>query len=85
MPRRPKHPQPPLPAAFRESFGNELKRARDRLGITQGTAAAIAQIDEKNWQRLEQGSARMNPTLKTLFRIAQALETDIASLTRTLR
>lgn len=46
-----------------------------------GNAADRARIDYKRWQALEEG--RANPTLRTLVRVAEALETDFWVLMRT--
>ena len=42
--------------------------------MTQEEAAAAAGMDYKRWQRLEEGV--VNPTVRTLARVAKALGTD---------
>jgi transcriptional regulator with XRE-family HTH domain len=46
--------------------------------LTQEEAADRARIDYKRWQRLEQGA--VNPTARTLLRVAEAVETDLFEL-----
>lgn len=46
--------------------------------MTQEDAAHVAGIDYKRWQRLEQGD--VNPTVKTLERVALALGTSFWNL-----
>jgi transcriptional regulator with XRE-family HTH domain len=49
-----------------------IQRARVAAGLTQEQAASDSAIDYKRWQRLEEGS--VNPTVKTLHRVAAALD-----------
>jgi transcriptional regulator with XRE-family HTH domain len=60
--------------------GDQIRRARVLAKITQEDAAERARIDYKRWQALEEG--RANPTLRTLIRVAEALETDFWGLMR---
>jgi transcriptional regulator with XRE-family HTH domain len=55
--------------------GKKIAAVREGLGLTQEEAADRAGIDYKRWQRLESGS--VNPTLRTLLRVAEALETNL--------
>jgi transcriptional regulator with XRE-family HTH domain len=48
------------------------------VDLTQEEAADRARIDYKRWQRLEQGA--VNPTARTLLRVAEALQTDFFEL-----
>lgn len=59
-------------------LGQRVREARLAAGLTQETAAARANIDYKRYQKLELGAA--NPTVKTLVRVAEALETDFWAL-----
>jgi transcriptional regulator with XRE-family HTH domain len=59
-------------------MGALVRRARTKAGITQEDAAHAAGIDYKRWQRLEAGE--VNPTIKTLARVADAIGTDFWSL-----
>jgi transcriptional regulator with XRE-family HTH domain len=63
--------------ALREA-GERIQRARVRAHLTQEAAAARANIDYKRWQALETG--RANPTLRTLVRVAAALEIGLWEL-----
>ena len=60
--------------------GEQIRRARVVAKLTQEEAADRARIDYKRWQALEKG--RANPTLRTLIRVAEALETDFWILMR---
>jgi transcriptional regulator with XRE-family HTH domain len=51
--------------------GARIRAARIDAGLSQEQAAAQAAIDYKRWQRLEEGS--VNPTVRTLVRVAAAL------------
>jgi transcriptional regulator with XRE-family HTH domain len=57
--------------SVQKEIGRRIRRARIAAGMTQEAAAAAADIDHKRWQRLEQGS--VNPTARTLVRVATAL------------
>lgn len=52
-------------------LGARIRTARIDAGLSQEQAAAQAAIDYKRWQRLEEGS--VNPTVRTLVRVAAAL------------
>jgi transcriptional regulator with XRE-family HTH domain len=63
------------PSEFTEilrELGLRIQRARVSAGLTQEQAASDSAIDYKRWQRLEEGS--VNPTVKTLHRVAAALD-----------
>jgi transcriptional regulator with XRE-family HTH domain len=63
------------PSEFAEILGElglRIQRARVAAGLTQEQAASDSGIDYKRWQRLEEGS--VNPTVKTLHRVAAALD-----------
>jgi transcriptional regulator with XRE-family HTH domain len=63
------------PSEFAEilrELGLRIQRARVTGGLTQEQAASDSGIDYKRWQRLEEGS--VNPTVKTLHRVASALD-----------
>ena len=55
--------------------GHRIAAARSALGLTQEDASDRSGIDYKRWQRLEAG--QVNPTIKTLVRVAEALEIDV--------
>lgn len=52
-----------------------VRRAREHTGMTQEDTAATARIDYKRYQRLEAGT--VNATIRTLARVAEALDTDL--------
>jgi transcriptional regulator with XRE-family HTH domain len=56
----------------------KIKDARIQKGIKQVDLATDLGIDDSNLRRLENG--RTSPTLKTLFRIANALEIKVSDL-----
>ncbi len=57
--------------AVLRDVGRLVQQARVRADLTQEEAASRAGIDYKRWQRLEKGE--VNPTLRTLVRVAAAL------------
>jgi ribosome-binding protein aMBF1 (putative translation factor) len=63
-----------------KQIGQMVRSAREEAELTQELAAAAAGIDYKRWQELEGG--RVNPTARTLMRVADALGTDIWALLR---
>jgi transcriptional regulator with XRE-family HTH domain len=64
-------------AVLRE-LGRRIRRARLAAKLTQEAAADRAGIDYKRWQRLEQGN--VNPTARTLLRVAEAVDADFFQL-----
>ena len=65
-------------AAILTDIGRRIRAARLAVGITQEQAAASSGIDHKRWQRLEQGA--VNPTVRTLVRVATALGISVWDL-----
>ncbi len=59
-------------------LGRRIRAARRAADLTQEDAAAAAGIDAKRWQRLEAG--QVNPTVRTLVRVAEAVGTDFWAL-----
>jgi transcriptional regulator with XRE-family HTH domain len=55
-------------------IGACVRAARIRAALSQEAAADRAAIDYKRWQEIEAG--RVNPTARTLWRVAEAVETD---------
>jgi transcriptional regulator with XRE-family HTH domain len=79
--RRPKpHYRPNAESGILREAGEQIRRARVFAKLTQEDAADRARIDYKRWQALEKG--RANPTLRTLIRVAEALEVDFWALMR---
>ena len=60
------------------NIGLNLKEIRNRKGMTQETLAAILGTEDSAVRRIEAG--RTNPTIKSLFRIARALNVDVEEL-----
>lgn len=58
--------------------GQRIRAARIQAGLTQEDAAHAANIDWRRWQRIEEGT--VNVTLKTLVRVARAVQTDFWGL-----
>ena len=59
-------------------LGKRIQGMRQAAGLTQERAAAAAGIDWRRWQRLEEGV--VNPTVRTLIRVAKVLGTDFWAL-----
>lgn len=57
---------------------NNIKQKRIEKGFKQIDFAHEIGIDDSSLRRIESG--RTSPTLKTLFRIANALQVDVAEL-----
>jgi transcriptional regulator with XRE-family HTH domain len=67
--------------ALQAVLGTNVRRRRERLGLTQAQAADLAGMTVARWQFIEYG--RVNATLSTLARIASALQTDADALLAT--
>jgi len=65
------------------TIGANVRRARERKGLTQAALAERAEIALKYVQRVEYGSA--GPSLDVLQRIAGALGTDVWRLCKPTR
>lgn len=59
---------------WRRAFGERLREARLRSGVSQLGLSAAASLSQPYLSDLEQG--RRNPTLVTIRTIAQALDLD---------
>lgn len=57
-----------------------VKKYRDKAGLTQEQAAEKAGITVKYWQRLEMASQKDFPSFPMLSRIAETLNTDMNNL-----
>jgi transcriptional regulator with XRE-family HTH domain len=62
------------PPAFVQ-IGARIRAERVSCGLSQEEAASRAQVGYKHWQEIEGG--RGNPTVRTLMRIAAALDVDL--------
>lgn len=63
-----------------KKVGKKIQEIRESKGLTQVDLAGkiIGEFDTTNVSRIESG--RTNPTLYTLYRIAEALEVTLAEL-----
>ena len=59
-------------------IGENIIQRRKELGIKQVDLAHSVGIEDSSLRRIESG--RTNPTFKTLFQIAQALDTEVIDL-----
>lgn len=70
--------------AFAVEFGLNLRRARNRAGLTQDAVAHRAGIKRFTYQSYEwgksQSSAAANPTLRNLLALCQVLEVPLDEL-----
>ena len=58
--------------------GKRISVLRKQLKLTQAALASTAGMEESALQRIEAG--RTNPTIKTLYKVAVALNVDIKEL-----
>ena len=81
-PCRPKHALPhPLGARFSQlMMGDELRRLRERAGLTQEELAFKAGLSRPYISQLER--SLKSPTVDTLFRNCDALEVSAANVIR---
>jgi transcriptional regulator with XRE-family HTH domain len=63
---------------LQREIGRRIQAARVQAGVTQEDAASAAKIDWRRWPRLENGA--VNPTVRTLSRVAKALGLDFWAL-----
>ena len=59
-------------------LGRRIRTIREKLSLSQRTAAARAELDPKHWQVIEQGGT--NPTLASLIAISRALKVSLKDL-----
>lgn len=87
QPSPPSAEDPQWWSAARE-LGMRLQRARAARGLSQEALAHAAGISTYTYQKFEKGESKpgtpMNPRLRTLFALAQALHLDPAELVRGL-
>lgn len=70
-------------AAFLAHLGEEVRRRRKEAGLTVQELANAADLSRRMLTQIELGQA--NPSLATVDRVARALGTDFAALTRETR
>ena len=61
-----------------KNVGARIRLIRENKGLSQQDLAALCNFEKSNMARIEAG--RTNLTLKTLFKISQALEITISEL-----
>jgi transcriptional regulator with XRE-family HTH domain len=66
---------------FIKEIGKKIKETRKKKGLTQLDLSIKAHCEENSIYRFEKGMS--NPTVKTLFHIAQALEVNFEELVPT--
>jgi transcriptional regulator with XRE-family HTH domain len=60
------------------NVGKQIQKLRESKGISQQDLAAKCNFEKSNMSRLEAG--RVNPTLSTLGKVANALEVTLAEI-----
>lgn len=66
-----------------DAFAANLVRRRRALGLTQDAVAEAAMMDQSQYSRIER--ARVDPSIRTLTRVARALRTTPAQLLEGVR
>jgi transcriptional regulator with XRE-family HTH domain len=61
-----------------DAFTANLVRRRRALGLTQEAVAAAAMMDQSQYSRIERG--RVDPSVRTVTRVARALRTSPSEL-----
>lgn len=69
---------------YARALGFRLQRARLAKGLSQEAVAHAAGISTFTYQKFEKGESKpgtpMNPRLRTLFALAEALEVEVGEL-----
>lgn len=60
---------------YAQQVGAAIQRLRKAKALTQEDVAYEAEVSIRHYQQLESG--RMNPTLRTLFRVAHVLKMPV--------
>jgi transcriptional regulator with XRE-family HTH domain len=66
--------------ARRRQVGEQIRRVREGLNLTQPDVCGRSGIDIATYSRIEQGHS--SPLLDTLIRIADAMDVELAELVR---
>lgn len=64
---------------YLQLIGNNIKKQREKLGMSQQALADYADLSKTTIQRIE--LARMNPSILTLKSVSKALGLDIGDIT----
>lgn len=75
--------RPPMSHDPRDAFAANLVRRRRALGLTQDDVAVAAMMDQSQYSRIER--ARVDPSIRTLTRVARALRTTPSALLEGVR
>lgn len=71
-------------AEYAQRFATSLRATRERLNLSQEDVAYRAGLTRYTYQMYEKGESRpgapMNPSLRSLLGLAQALEVDLVEL-----
>lgn len=67
--------------AFIKNVCTNIRQTRMSKGMSQVDLANACDFDRQNMQRIESG--KTSPTLKTLFKIAKALDVSVSDLVAT--
>jgi transcriptional regulator with XRE-family HTH domain len=71
-------------ASIAREIGLRLQRRRLELGLSQERVAHLAGISTFTYQKFEKGESRpgapLNPTLSTLYALADVLQIDVGEL-----
>ena len=78
VPETKSSPHRRLPEEIAQALAAVLRTRRQRARLSQEDLAARSQVSVQMVRRLEAGTS--NPTLGTLYAVAQALGTNVASL-----
>ena len=70
----------PILAAARGSLGANLRRLREKLGLSQEQLAERAGLSQIYVAGIEQARPTVNPTLRALVALGNALGSDVATL-----
>jgi len=62
-----------------KKIGQNIKRLREERNLSQVQLANLCEFEKTNMSRLELG--KINPTIKTLLRVAASLEVSLKEVT----
>ena len=69
-----------MDSSYRQKVGNNIKKAREKVKLTQAEAAKKAGMNTNYFAVIERGE--VNTTLETLQKISEALKINISELTK---
>ncbi len=68
---------------LQETIGKKIRQLRESKGIAQQDLAAKCNFEKSNMARLEAGNT--NPTIYTLYKIAQSLDISLSKIVSDLK